>query len=88
MKDKIFFWLDTEHLYFCLSYYLQKSYNADFYAIIDVPSKTKKFFQYQNLTKFEKTWFLHDNIKKSSEIDYKFLSDFENKYNITVFTKE
>lgn len=85
MSDRIFFWLDTEFLYFCLSYHLQKYSNADLFAIIDVPSNTKKFFVNQNLVKFNQSWYLHDHIKPSSIIDYEYLQNFEKKYKIDLW---
>jgi len=45
MKDKIFFWLDANFMMYILSYHLQKKIDADFYAIYDLPNKTRTFFQ-------------------------------------------
>ena len=85
MANRLFFWLDTEFLYFCLSYYLQKSSDADLFAIIDVPSNTKKFFENQDLVKFKQKWYLHNHIKPSSTIDYDYLENFEKKYKINLW---
>ena len=30
MKPKILFWLSNDHTHFCMSYYMQKSYDCDF----------------------------------------------------------
>ena len=57
MKDKIIFWLDSELLSYSLAYYLQKNLDSELYAIIDITNISKKFFQEQNLVKFQKTWF-------------------------------
>ena len=56
MKKKIFVWIDTNFMQFALCYYLQKEIDADFYAIIDVPDNTRKFFEQQNIVKFKKVW--------------------------------
>ena len=83
MKDKIFFWIDSEILYFCLAYYLQTKHDCDIYAIIDITNRPKKFFEEQKLVKFKKTWYLHDYIdKKHKKPNIDFLSAFEKKYNI------
>ena len=83
MKDKIFFWLDGGLLMYILSYHLQKKIDADFYAIYDLPNKTRTFFQNQKLVSFKKTWYYNDQINfKKNEIDMEYLSNFEKKYNI------
>ena len=83
MKDKIFFWLDAGLLMYILSYHLQKKIDADFYAIYDLPNKTRTFFQNQKLVDFKKTWYYNDQINfKKNEIDMEYLSNFEKKYNI------
>ncbi len=79
MANRLFFWLDTEFLYFCLAYHFQNSTNSELFAIIDVPNNPKKFFETQDLVKFNQSWYLHDYIKISSEIDYDFLENFEKK---------
>jgi len=85
MSDKILFWLDAHLLYYCLSYYMQKKYTADYYAIIDVPDRSKKFFEQQKLVNFKKTWFYHDNITKQNKIDIDYLESFEKKYSINLW---
>ena len=50
-KPKILFWLNADFSNFAIAYFLQKKINADFYAIIDVTKKPKKFFEQQkNIT--------------------------------------
>ena len=86
MKDKILFWINGFLLHFAISYYLQKNYDADYYSVIDISNKPKKFFQKQDLVKFEKTWFYHDSIKKlNREPDLNYLNAFENKYGINLW---
>lgn len=87
MKDKILVWLSPDLSYFCISQALKKKYDCDLYAIIDITDKPKKFFQEQDLVKFEKTWFFHDNIEvsKKSKPDLDYLSNFEKKYEIDIW---
>jgi len=85
-KPKILFWLNGFHLHFSLAYYLQSNLNADFFGIIDINSKPKKFFQNQTLVKFQKIWFFHDYIKKTQQKpDLEYLINFEKKYKIDLW---
>lgn len=85
-KPKVLFWLNGVFLHFSLSYYLQKKIDGEFYGIVDINSKPKKFFQEQNLVNFKKIWFYHDYIKKKSQnIDIDYLTDFEKKYKINLW---
>jgi hypothetical protein len=86
MSEKILFWLDADITSFCLSYYLQKKLDIDFYAIIDVTNKPKDFFKKQSLVKFKKSWFYHDHIKKNSTLtNLKYLESIEKKYGIDLW---
>ncbi len=86
MNKKIFFWLDADITTFCMSYYLQKKLDADFYAIIDITNRPKDFFKKQSLVKFKKSWFYHDHIKKNSKsIDIVYLKSIEEKYGINLW---
>ncbi len=85
MKDKILFWLDGHLLYFCLAYSLHKKYDANYYAIIDVPDRLKKFFSEQEFVEFEKIWFYHDQIITKKDPDLQYLENFEKKYNINLW---
>lgn len=80
------FWLNGFHLHYSLAYYLQSNLNADFFAIIDINSNPKKFFQNQTLVKFQKMWFFHDYIKKTQhKPDLEYLVNFEKKYKIDLW---
>jgi len=86
MKSKILFWLGAELTHFCLAYALQKQFNADYYAVIDITKKPKGFFQKQELVKFNKIWYFFDHVKKQNKKpDYKYLSNFEKKYGINLW---
>jgi hypothetical protein len=83
VKPKIFFWLDQIFIMYILSYHLQEKIDADFYAIYDLPNKTKTFFENQKLVNFKKMWNYHDQLDfKKNEIDTEYLSNFEKKYDI------
>ena len=49
MVRKVLFWLGSEFTHFCLSHYLQKIIDDEFYAIIDITNKPKSFFKNQKL---------------------------------------
>ena len=85
MTKKIFFWLDADLIQFCLAYYLQKNYTGDFFAIIDITNKPKKFFKEQKFVKFTKFWFYHDHIKTNKNADLNYLENFQKKYDIDLF---
>lgn len=84
MKDKLLLWIDGP-LHFCIAYYLQKMFDCELYAIIDITNEPKKFFINQDLVKFKKIWFFHDHIKKDHPPDLEYLSSFETKYNINIW---
>jgi len=85
MKKKIIVWIDTNFMQFALCYYLQKEIDADFYAIIDVPDNTRKFFEQQNIVKFKKVWYFHDHALPIKNPDLQYLSSFEKKYEIELW---
>ena len=85
MKQKIFFWLDADVTNFCISHYLQKICDAEFYAIINITNKPKKFFQEQKLVQFKKIWFYHDFMNQKIKSDTNYLKSFEEKYKIDLW---
>ena len=85
MKQKIIFWLGSDLTHYCLAYFLQQKIDADFYAIIDITDKPKKFFETQNLVKFKKIWFVHDYISKINKPDLDYLSEFEKKFTLNLW---
>jgi hypothetical protein len=85
-KDKIIFWLAADLTYFGLAKFLQDKHDCDLFAIIDITQKPKKFFQEQDLVKFQKIWFYHDHILKNHNTDLQYLSSFEKKYNINLWS--
>ncbi len=85
MQDKIIFYLDNDLRQFCLSYYMQKNIEADFFSVIDITNKPKKFFIKQNFVEFKKKWFLHDYSHPTTNIDMDYLKSFEKKYKIDLW---
>lgn len=85
MKDKIIFWLNADFTIFAVAREIQKKYNADFYAIVDITDKPKEFFINQKLIEFKKTWFYHDNINPNKKPDLEYLKSFEEKYKINLW---
>ncbi len=85
LTKKIILWLNASITHFGMAYYLQKNYDCDLYAIIDISNRPKPFFLNQQLVKFKKIWFLHDelDLKKNGNIDD--LKNFEKKYEINLW---
>lgn len=86
MKKKILLWFGSDFTHFCFSYYLQKIFDAEYYAIIDITNKPKSFFENQKLIKFEKIWFFHDHVsKKYEKPDLEYLYNIEKKFNVNIW---
>jgi len=86
MKDKIIFWFDSDFSHFAIAKGIQDNYDADLFAVIDVTDKPKLFFNKQQLIKFQKMWFYHDNVKSNKKLDLEYISLFEEKYKINLWT--
>jgi len=82
---KIILWLNAGITQFAIAYYLQKNYDCELYAIIDISNRPKPFFLNQKLIKFKKIWFLHDHIDSSNNQNLKNLTNFEIKNNILLW---
>ena len=86
MVRKVLFWLGSEFTHFCLSHYLQKIIDDEFYAIIDITNKPKSFFKNQKLVNFQKKWFFHDHINPNfKKPDLEYLSKIENEYGVNIW---
>ena len=79
------FWLDADLIIFFMSYFFQKKYTSDMYAIIDITNKPKSFFQSQTLVNFSKKWFYHDHINPKLKPNLDLLKNFEKKYDIDLW---
>jgi hypothetical protein len=85
VKDKIFYFVQgfTD---IGLIRSLQEKHDFDVYALIDTNKYMKKFFEKQNLVKFQKSWYYRDNMSKADKPpDLRYLSEFEKKYNINLW---
>jgi hypothetical protein len=86
MSDKILFWLDADLTHFGIANSLQKKYDCELFAIIDITNKPKRFFETQSIVKFKRTWFYHDHvIDHDDKVNIEYLSSFEKKYNINLW---
>jgi capsule polysaccharide modification protein KpsS len=85
MSSKVLFWISGALTTFCIAHSLQKKIDSDFFAIVDSYDNPKSFFQKQQLVKFKNNWFYHDHIQSKEKPDLKYLSDFEKKYDITLW---
>ena len=86
MEPKIFFWIDNLYVHFFLAKALQENTNCKLFGLFEVTDKPKKYFEKQDLVKFEKIWFYYDYIKKiDKEPDLEYLKKFEKKYNINLW---
>jgi len=83
MKQKILLWLTGyDWTEFSIAYYMQKTQNYEFYAIIDTQDNPKEFFETQSLVTFKKIWFYHDFVNVSTIKKNDLINSFEKKYNI------
>ena len=86
MTDKLLFYIDDSFYYFGIANLLQKKYDCELYAIIDVSQSLNNFFKNQQLVAFRKVWYLR-NEASSTKIkpDLKYLSSIEEKYGILIW---
>lgn len=86
MNDKLLFYVDGWFVHFALANKLQEKLDTQFFAIIDVDEKARKFYEEQNLVKFQNQWFYKDSIEdftKNPDIEY--LQSIEQKYGINLW---
>jgi len=85
MKDKILFFIQSVYD-LGLANSIKEKLDCDLYALIDFNKYIKKFYQKQQLVKFQKIWFFRDYILKvNRKPDVEYLSSFEKKYNINLW---
>lgn len=85
MTKKILFWLNADFTYYSVAYYLQNKSDYEFYAIVDITNKPKKFFEIQKLVNFKKIWYFHDHIDMNSKFDKEYIQKIEKKYNLDLW---
>jgi len=64
---------------------IKELYDFDSFAIFDVPYKQEEFFRNENISGFQKKWFLHDRILQKKKPDVEYLKEFEKKYGINLW---
>ena len=85
MKEKILLWLDVFSAQFGMAEWLQKKYDCEICAIIDV-NKGKKFYEEQKIVDFKKKWYFRECFNKSQkEPVLKYLAEIEKKYKFDVW---
>lgn len=85
-KDKIIVFLSADFTHFAIIYFLQKKFDCDLYAVIDITNKPKVFFETQQLIKFKKVWYFHDAIDRNYRIsNTNALNKFEEKYELNLW---
>ena len=85
-KKKIIFWLGNNPLFFGIAKKIHDEGNHELYAIIDMPENAKKFFDTQNLLRFEDMWYIHDYATTNKKINNEYLENFEKKYKINLWS--
>ena len=86
MAKKILCWMGSDFTHFCLTNYLEKMIDAEYFAIVDITNKPKSFFENQKLVKFKKIWFFHDYIsKKNGKPNLEYLHGIEKKINVNIW---
>ncbi|MGB6785768.1 MAG: hypothetical protein WBE60_07810 [Nitrosotalea sp.] len=85
MRDKILFWIDEDFIHYGISKYLQDNYDCDLFSVVDLLDKPKKFFEKQQLVKFQKAWYYDEHLPSDNEKpDLAYLKSFEEKYGISL----
>ena len=85
-KDKLLIWIDLEFVFYGISKFIQKHYECDIYAVLDINNKAKKFFDKQKTVKFQKVWNYLDNVTVDYEkFDLEYMKKFEKKYDIDLW---
>ena len=85
MTKRAIFWIDSFTLPYCISYYFQKKFDGELFAVIDITNKVKNFYQTQKLVNFKKVWFYNDSINMNDNPNIEYLQNFEKKYDIDLW---
>ena len=87
LKPRILFWLAGSLIHFGIAESLQKKIDAEFIGLVDVDERPRKFFNAQDLVKFEKIYFYRDeiNLFRPFTHDIKYLQDFEEKFDLNLW---
>ena len=85
MTKKILFCLNADFTHYAIAYFLQKNLDCELYALVDITNKPKIFFESQQLVKFKKIWYYHDQIKSDKKVDIQYLQKLEEKYDVNLW---
>ena len=85
LNKKILVWIDPNFLQFGITKFLQKRYDADYYAVTDLNHHLQKSFMSQQIVDFKKIWHYWDESFKTQKIDLDYLTNFEEKYKISLW---
>ena len=72
--------------YLSVTKFLQKKYDADYFAVTDLNHHLQKSFMKQEIVNFKKIWHYWDQSFKTQKIDLEYLTNFEIKYNMSLWT--
>jgi len=87
MKDKLLFYIDNFFVHFGIAKAMREKYDCELYAIIDVDTKAKKFFENQDMVQFSRIWYYLDNVStKYKKPDLQYLQSIEEKYKINLWS--
>ena len=86
MSNNIVFWIDSNPFTYVLANSLKNKISGEFFAVIEITDRPKKFFQKQNFVDFKKLWYFHEHVDSNvKHIDFKFLKYIEEKYKIDLW---
>ena len=85
LNKKILVWVDPNFLQFGITKFLQKKYDADYFAVTDLNHHLQKSFMKQEIVNFKKIWHYWDESFKTQKIDLEYLTNFEAKYKISLW---
>ena len=85
MTDKILVYVNRDLTTFGLANSLQKKQKCELYSIIEMMNTPTKYFKTQNKVKFEKNWYLFEEVNMNSKPDINYLKSIEEKYKINLW---
>jgi hypothetical protein len=87
LRDRLLFHIDFQLYNFGIAKHIEKNYDCDLFAIVDLDEKPQKFFYEQKLVDFEKVWYYRNEVIKNYKLpDNDYLNSFEEKYHINLWS--
>ncbi len=86
MKNRVLVWIDPTFMQFAITKFLQKKYDADYFAVTDLNHHLQKSFMKQEIVNFKKIWHYWDESFKTQKINLEYLANFETKYDMSLWT--